>query len=63
MAKQGQNEGVRVLDDFICEAIPSPTMPQMPHGSEGRSEGMLLSAEIEADAAEPNKNSVAQQKR
>jgi hypothetical protein len=50
MAKRGQNEGFRVLDDFVCEAIPNPDVPQANPKNQGQSEGMLVLQEIALDS-------------
>jgi anti-sigma B factor antagonist len=42
MAKSGQNEGCRVLDDFVCEALADPAVPKAAPTSRGRNEGMQL---------------------
>jgi len=46
MAKQGQNEGVRVLDDFVCEAIVDPSVPKAPPTSQGRNEAVRIIDEV-----------------
>jgi hypothetical protein len=46
MAKQGQNEGVRVLDDFVCEAIQDAAVPRADERHQGRNEGMRVVEEL-----------------
>jgi hypothetical protein len=42
MEKRGQNEGLRVLDDFVCEAIHDPAVPQALSNKQGQNEGMRV---------------------
>ncbi|HTU92849.1 MAG TPA: hypothetical protein VMF69_22405 [Gemmataceae bacterium] len=42
MDKRGQNEGLRVLDDFVCEAIHNPAVPQALPTKQGQNEGMRI---------------------
>src|SRR5262249_24768023 len=44
MPSRGENEGVRVLDDFVCEAIPAPGIPQAEPTNQGKNEGMVRPA-------------------
>jgi len=46
MDKRGQNEGFRVLDDFVCQAIQDPAVPQAPRTKRGRNEGVLVLEEL-----------------
>ena len=46
MDKRGQNEGLRVLDDFVCEAIPNPAVPQAVPDKRGQNEGMRVLEEV-----------------
>jgi hypothetical protein len=46
MAKRAQNEGVRMLDDFVCDATHDPSIPLANLASQGRNEGMAVVAEI-----------------
>jgi len=50
MAIQGQNEGFRVLDDFVCEAILAPSSPHAVPTKHGQNEGMRVVEEIVFDA-------------
>ena len=50
MTKPGRNEGCRVLDDFVCEAIPDPALPRAVPTSRGRNEGMEIVQDIVIDA-------------
>lgn len=45
MNKCGQNEGLRVLDDFVCEAIHDPAVPQAPPSKRGQNEGVRVLAD------------------
>src|SRR5207237_938796 len=42
MATRGQNEGFRVLDDFICEALHDAAIPQANPKSPGQNEGVRV---------------------
>lgn len=42
MDKRGQNEGLRVLDDFVCQAIHSSDVPPAQHHKRGQNEGMRI---------------------
>jgi hypothetical protein len=46
MSTQGQNEGFRVLDDFVCEAIPNPAVPQAPRDRRGQNAGAQVLSEL-----------------
>ena len=45
MSNRGQTEGLRVLDDFVCEAIHAPDVPQSPLNKRGQNEGVRVIAE------------------
>ena len=55
MANPGQNQGFRVLDEFVCEAIHPPTVPQADQTKQGQNEGMRVIQELVVDdsAASP----------
>jgi len=40
MTNQGQSEGFRVLDDFVCEAIHDAQVPMAGPPRQGQNEGM-----------------------
>jgi hypothetical protein len=42
MDKHARNEGLRVLDDFVCEAIHNPAIPQAQPNKQGQNEGMRI---------------------
>ena len=46
MTKPGRNEGCRVLDDFVCEAIADPKQPRASPTNQGRNEGMRVLRDI-----------------
>jgi len=49
MAKRGQNEGFRVLDDFVCEALHDPAIPQASPKNQGQNEGVRVIEEMVFD--------------
>jgi|SRR5665213_341153 len=49
MANQGQNEGFRVLDDFVCEALHDPAAPRITLSAQGQNEGMRVVEEFVVD--------------
>jgi hypothetical protein len=46
MAKQGQNEGFRVLDDFVCAALHASDAPRADERRQGRNEGKCVVEEL-----------------
>ena len=46
MANQGHNEGVRLLDDFICEAIHTSDAPTSAERRPGRNEDLRIVEEL-----------------
>jgi hypothetical protein len=52
MASQGHNEGFRVMDDFACEAIHAPAVPQADPSKQGQNEGVQVIQELVVDASE-----------
>lgn len=46
MVSRGQNEGYRVLDDFICQALHSPDSPRASATNQGQNEGMRVIGEV-----------------
>src|SRR5437763_1530938 len=57
MSNQGKNEGIRVLDDFVCEAIHGPDVPRADEQHRGRNEGMQVVEELafEVSSEEPRR--------
>ena len=55
MSNNGKNEGFRVLDDFVCEAMHGPDVPRADEQHRGRNEGMQVVQELafEAPGGEP----------
>jgi hypothetical protein len=51
MHKGGQNEGYRVLDDFVCEAIHESTVPRIPPNQRGQNEGVRVVEELSLNTA------------
>ena len=51
MSNQGQNEGVRVLDDFECEAIHELVIPPGIPCKQALSEGIQVLQELVLDLA------------
>jgi hypothetical protein len=56
MAAQGHNQGFHVLDEFVCDAIPEPSIPLATPLNQGRNEGMSVVEELllEAGNAPPS---------
>jgi hypothetical protein len=50
MPASGQNEGFHVLDDFVCQAIPAPTISPAGPDKQGRNEGMFVTEELVFEA-------------
>jgi hypothetical protein len=46
MTSSGKNEGIRVLDDFVCEAVSGSDAPKAAQRHQGRNEGMQVVEEI-----------------
>src|SRR5437660_1605254 len=46
MAKRAENEGFRVLDDFVCDAILQPGIPQADPRKQGKNEGVRVIGEL-----------------
>jgi hypothetical protein len=57
MSNSGQNEGIHVLVDFVCEAINSSAQPRKTLDSEGRNAGLRVIAESDEDVDSGTKNS------
>jgi hypothetical protein len=55
MAKQAENEGFRMLDDFVCEAILAPGIPQADPRKQGSNAGMQLVEELAFEERNGNK--------
>jgi hypothetical protein len=55
MANQGQNEGFRVLDDFMCEAINDPTIPKSALFQQGQNEGIRVVEDFVVDLGNPDR--------
>jgi len=61
MRKPGQNEGCRVLGDFVCDAIPAPNVTVPDPKRYGKSQGMVMLSELELDLSlSASKNEVLQ---
>lgn len=60
MEKRGHNEGFRVLDDFVCQAINDPNIPPSPPDKRGRNEGVHMTEDrsLNIDPGRPAKNIV-----
>jgi hypothetical protein len=52
MNQRGQNEGFRVLEDLVCEALPNPAIPQAPPGRRGQNEGVRVLEDFSLEIAE-----------
>ena len=50
MANRSQNEGMRIVGDFVCEAIPDSSMSAEKPSSRGRSEGVHVIGDFVVDA-------------
>jgi hypothetical protein len=46
MADRAENEGFRVLDEFVCDAIPEPGIPQADPKQQGKNEGIRVIEEL-----------------
>ncbi len=51
MSDKGRNDGFRVLDDFVCEAIHSPGVPLANEQHQGHNAGSLVVEELSFDAS------------
>jgi hypothetical protein len=51
MAERAVNEGFRMLDDFVCEAIHDPTVMRADNKRQGRNEGIRVVEELVFDVA------------
>lgn len=55
MSKNGKNEGVRMLDEMVCEANPGPEQVDGPDETKiygrGENEGVVVNCELECDNA------------
>jgi hypothetical protein len=49
MATKSQNEGFRMLDDFICDALPDPAIRKGGPSRPGRNEGIHGVEELVVD--------------
>jgi hypothetical protein len=49
MAERAVNEGFRMLDDFVCEAIHDPAVPRAADAHQGQNEGMRVVEELVFD--------------
>lgn len=50
MANQGRDEGIHVLDEFVCEAVHAPSVSLASPANQGRNEGMSVVGELLFDA-------------
>jgi hypothetical protein len=55
MAQRAENEGFRMLDDFVCEAIHDPVTPLAKPENQGRNTGMSVVEEIVFDVLNEGK--------
>jgi hypothetical protein len=46
MTTSAENEGFRMLDDFVCSAIPASGVPQADFAKSGKNEGMRIVGEL-----------------
>ena len=53
MSGNGKDEGVRVLDECVCEAILAPGVPKAGDQRRGRNEGAQVIEELACDASCP----------
>lgn len=51
MAERAVNEGFRMLDDFVCEAIHAPAVTRADNTRQGRNEGIRVVEELVFDVA------------
>ncbi|HEY3963139.1 MAG TPA: hypothetical protein VGM05_01195 [Planctomycetaceae bacterium] len=58
MTNTGNNEGVRILDDFVCQAIRDPGVPKADGFHQGRSEGVQVVADLECEPANGEREAV-----
>src|SRR5438046_2886908 len=49
MGKRAENEGFRMLDDFVCEAIHAADVPRADDRHQGQNEGMRVVEELVFD--------------
>jgi len=65
MSNSGKNEGFRVLEDFVCEAVQSPDVPRADERHRGRNEGLQVVQELafEAPGGEPGQENAEDSKR
>jgi hypothetical protein len=56
MGTHAENEGVRMLGEFVCDAIPAPGMPRTEPKGRGVNEGIRVVAEFDFDAAEAGRH-------
>jgi len=57
---EGENEGIRVLDDFVCQAIPDPSVIKLltahnGDGTSGTAQGGTEKDKPEAPETPPDK--------
>lgn len=52
MAGPGNNEGFRVLEEFVCEATPAPQVPLNAPAGRGVNEGAHVTSELVARGSE-----------
>lgn len=53
MAAFGENEGIHMLEEFVCEAIHPPGLPRGNPNSPGVNDGMLVVEETILDLGRP----------
>lgn len=49
MANRGQGDNIRIVGDFVCEAIPDPPVPADTPAARGKSEGVQVIHEFVVD--------------
>ena len=53
-AQSGSDEGIRVLDDFVCEAKPGPDMAPVGSSGRGANAGMYVASSFVVRAEVPS---------
>jgi hypothetical protein len=62
MAASGRNEGVRVLEDFVCKAIPCSGTVLPPSPGRGINKGMSVVAELSVRASQSSSQSLTNER-
>jgi hypothetical protein len=50
MSSNGRNDGFRMLDDFVCEAMHNLDVPRASEQAQGRNESMRVIEELSFEA-------------